>query len=75
MDDFLDDWQGAVARPGVPARAGVMERLGVIEHEVRHNDGSSLKDAVRRVETKLDAHLKEEREGTNAFFKVQEMEE
>jgi hypothetical protein len=57
LDDFFDDWRGCPARPGVPARVGVMERLDTIEHEVQANDGSSLKDAVKRVESKLDTHL------------------
>jgi hypothetical protein len=57
VDDFLDDWRGFPARPGVPARAGVMERLDIIEHEVKLNDGSSLKDGVKRVEEKLTAHI------------------
>ncbi|WP_157251027.1 hypothetical protein [Nonomuraea typhae] len=57
VDDFLDDWRGQPARPGHPPQPGVMERLEVIEHEVQTNDGSSLKDAVRRVEEKLTTHL------------------
>ncbi|MEV0306544.1 hypothetical protein [Nonomuraea fuscirosea] len=64
LDDFLDDLRGAPARPGVPERPGVMERLARLEtglttitHEVTTNDGSSLKDAVRRVEQKLDTHM------------------
>lgn len=57
LDDFFDDWRGAPARRGVLARPGVLERLDVIEHEVQTNDGSSLKDAVKRVEHKLDTHL------------------
>lgn len=60
LDDFFDDWRGSPARAGVPSRAGVMERLGSIEHEVRTNDGSSLKDAVKRVEAKLDTHLRQQ---------------
>jgi hypothetical protein len=52
--DFLDDWVGEVARPGVPPRAGVMERLGKIEHEVVANNGTSLKDAVHRIEDRMD---------------------
>ncbi|MDT0305054.1 hypothetical protein [Streptomonospora wellingtoniae] len=57
---FLDDWTGEAARRGVEARPGVMERLctiedrlGAVEHEVRTNDGSSLKDAVRRTEVHM----------------------
>ncbi|MEU1265561.1 hypothetical protein ABZ473_26515 [Streptomyces cellulosae] len=50
---FLDDWYGEPARPGVPAWPGVMERmagmeerLGHVWHEVYPNDGGSLRDAV-----------------------------
>jgi hypothetical protein len=50
---FLDDWQGEPDRDGVPGRKGVMARLCNIEHEVKRNDGSSLKDAVHRIEKKL----------------------
>lgn len=59
-DDLFDDLRGTPARPGVDARPGVMERLASLEeevvtvrHEVTTNDGSSLKDGMRRVETKL----------------------
>lgn len=54
---FLDDWFGEEARPGFPARPGVPARLAAIEteqrrvsHEVQTNSGSSLKDAIKRVE-------------------------
>jgi hypothetical protein len=54
---FLDDWNGEAPRPGQPHRPGVLEQLaGVVEeqarvsHELQTNGGSSLKDAVKRVE-------------------------
>ncbi|MEU8758551.1 hypothetical protein [Streptomyces sp. NPDC048659] len=57
FEDFVDDWQGTEARPGVPARPGVMSRLGAIEdrlasveHELHPNSGASLRDAVDRVD-------------------------
>lgn len=50
VEDFTEDWNGTPARPGVPGRAGVMERLDKIEHELYPNSGSSLRDAVNRVE-------------------------
>lgn len=31
VDEVVDDWRGAPARPGVPPRPGVMERLERIE--------------------------------------------
>ncbi|QVJ00318.1 hypothetical protein KGD82_16275 [Nocardiopsis eucommiae] len=51
---FLDDWAGEPARPGVDARPGVMERLHAIEHEVKYNHGTSLKDKVREVKEVVD---------------------
>lgn len=52
-NDFMDDWTGEEARPGVPARPGVMarvsaieSRLASVEHELYPNSGGSLRDAV-----------------------------
>lgn len=59
IDDFADDWAGTPGRPGVPARKGVMERLDRIEeriaavdHELQPNSGSTLRDAVDRVDAR-----------------------
>jgi HAMP domain-containing protein len=53
LGDFLDDWNGEPARPGVPRRPGHLERLGNVESSVRrieeqmhNNGGSSLRDQV-----------------------------
>ena len=53
QDQFLRDWNGEQQRPGHPKAPGVMERLEKIEHELKHNNGSSIKDAVKRIEQKL----------------------
>lgn len=60
VTDLHDDWRGEPDRPGVPGRPGVMERLAALEagqvatnKELHPNGGSSLRDAVNRVETKL----------------------
>lgn len=57
VDDLADDWAGTLERPGVPARPGVMarlhrieERVAAVEHELQPNSGSSLRDAVDRVD-------------------------
>lgn len=50
MEVFHTDWYGQAARPGVPARPGVVERLANIEGEMKANGGSSLRDAVNRLE-------------------------
>lgn len=59
FQEFLDDWQGEPARPGIAARRpGVVERLSVIEHrlggvesQLRPNGGETLRDAIDRVES------------------------
>lgn len=60
VEEFIDDWQGVPPRAGVEGRPGVMQRLADIEHrveaiaaEVRPNGGSSLRDAVSRVEASV----------------------
>lgn len=55
--ELREDWYGEPARPGVPARKGVMERLGDIDTQLRTNGGSSLRDAVGRIESTMTAHL------------------
>lgn len=67
FDEFMEDWNGAAARPGVPHRPGVMERLSSqddalqcindrlvnVELEINPNGGKSLKDIVHRVDGNL----------------------
>jgi hypothetical protein len=57
VERFVEDWHGVPSRPGVEGHPGVMERLHRIEagmsdlvHEVRPNDGHSMRDAVDRVD-------------------------
>lgn len=65
---FDRDWYGEPDRPGVPARPGVMEQLltlssnqqvviadvGQIKTEVFPNHGGSIKDAVTRMDLRLE---------------------
>lgn len=67
FDEFLKDWNGTEARPGVPHKPGVMERLGqqddalakidsrlvAVESEINYNGGKSMKDIVHRVDGNL----------------------
>lgn len=57
LGEFLEDWKGVPARPGFPARPGVPARLEQIERrvagietELHPNSGSTLRDAVTRIE-------------------------
>ena len=61
-DQFHRDWAGEPAMPGRSAVPGVMERLNRIDGELKRNGGSSMKDAINRIEKKLekiDARLDE----------------
>jgi hypothetical protein len=58
---FLDDYFGEEARPGFDGRPGMQERLSYMEseiscisYEMRPNSGSSIKDAINRIEKRLD---------------------
>ena len=53
LDRFIVDWFGEDAGPGRDAVPGVMERLNKIDGELKHNGGSTMKDAISRVEQKL----------------------
>lgn len=63
VDEFVDDWNGTTARPGVAGRPGVMarldrieQRLESVEHELHPNSGGSLRDAVDRVDIALNGN-------------------
>ncbi len=58
---FLDDYFGEEERPGFPGRPGMQERLRFMEEEIacisfemRPNHGTSIKDAVGRIEERLE---------------------
>jgi C4-dicarboxylate-specific signal transduction histidine kinase len=72
QDQFLRDWAGESYRPGHPATPGVMERLQKIESELRHNGGSSIKDAVKRIENKLTKIDERLDEGNHRFEDIEE---
>jgi hypothetical protein len=51
VEDFVADWSGTEEHPGVMTRLCRIEhRIGAIEHELHPNSGSSLRDAVDRVD-------------------------
>lgn len=72
QDQFLRDWQGESKRPGHPAVPGVLERLQKIEAELKHNGGSSVKDAVIRIEQKLEAIDARLDDGNKRFDYIEE---
>lgn len=57
---FLDDYFGEEERPGFPGRPGMQERLRIMEmelmsisFEMKPNHGTSMKDAINRIESRL----------------------
>ena len=58
---FLDDYFGEEERPGFNGRPGMQERMRIIEEELKHiayemrpNSGTSIKDAINRIEKRLE---------------------
>lgn len=67
---FLIDWSGEDARPGRDRIPGVMERLNAIDGELKHNGGSSVKDAVDRIEIKINEVDERLLSGDNKFDEI-----
>ena len=57
-DEFREDWYGQPARPGRDAVPGVPERLARMEKELHPNGGGTLRDAINRVEQRLEDHIR-----------------
>lgn len=53
LDLFTKDWFGDEGDHLHPRKPGMLERMTKVEAELKHNGGSSIKDAVRRIEQKL----------------------
>lgn len=71
MDAFMRDWAGEPSAPGRSAVPGVMERLNRIDGELKRNGGSSMKDAITRVEKKLDQIDARLEDGNKRFEKLE----
>lgn len=51
----MNDWVGRPADDGHDRVPGVMERLNELDGEFKRNGGATLKDAVARIEAKLES--------------------
>jgi hypothetical protein len=71
FDSFMRDWGGEPAAPGRDAVPGVMERLNNIDGELKHNGGSTMKDAMQRIEHKLDTIDARLLEGDSKFTQLE----
>jgi hypothetical protein len=52
-ESFIRDWSGEEQSPGRDRIPGVMERLNQIDGQLKNNGGSSVKDAVDRIEIRI----------------------
>ncbi len=66
-DNFLRDWSGEPATAGRSSVPGVMERLNRIDGELKRNGGSSMKDAISRIEQTQQTILNRLEEGNQRF--------
>lgn len=71
LDRFTKDWFGEEGDAVHPHRPGMLERISVVEKELQHNGGSSIKDAVRRIEQKLSAIDERLDEGALRFQEIE----
>jgi hypothetical protein len=53
LEKFRRDWEGEEESPGRARVPGVMERLNRLDGELSNNGGSSIKDAIERIEKTL----------------------
>jgi hypothetical protein len=59
IQQIAEDWRGEPARPqdGFPGRPSMGLRMARLEAEMHPNHGSSLRDAVNRLEANMAAHM------------------
>lgn len=74
--NFFLDWSGEDARAGRSRVPGVMERLNNIDGQLKNNGGSTIKDAVDRIESKVHRIDKRLTQGDEEFDNIyNELEE
>lgn len=71
LNRFTVDWFGEEAREGRSRIPGVMERLNNIDGELKHNGGSSMKDAVAEIKRDLKLIDKRLEEGNQRFDRIE----
>lgn len=72
LENFIEDWQGTPARDGRDSVPGVMDRLNKIDGELTHNGGSSVKDAVQRIESGIIRINERLEEGDKKFDEIED---
>lgn len=71
LSRFTTDWFGEEATPGRDRIPGVMERLNNIDGELKHNGGSTMKDAVKRIEQTQKKIIERLDEGNKRFEEIE----
>lgn len=71
-ESFIRDWAGEEASPGRDRVPGVMERLNEIDGALKNNGGSSVKDAVDRIEIRVNEIDQRLNDGDAKFNEIHE---
>jgi hypothetical protein len=72
LESFTRDWFGEPAGNGRDAVPSVMERLNRMDGELQHNHGTSMKDAISRIEQKINEIDVRLEDGNQRFEKIEE---
>lgn len=72
-ESFIRDWAGEEAGPGRDRIPGVMERLNEIDGQLKNNGGSSVKDAVDRIEIRVNEIDDRLLDGDKKFQKIEKL--
>ena len=70
LNSFIRDWHGTPSEPGRSKVPGVMERLNEIDGQLKNNGGSSIKDAVDRIEISVNEIDERLTDGDKKFDEV-----
>lgn len=71
LDLFTKDWFGDEGDVLHPRKPGMLERMAKVEAELKHNGGSSIKDAVKRIEDKVNNMDSRLQEGDERFNQIE----
>jgi hypothetical protein len=72
LENFIEDWQGTPPRDGRDGIPGVMERINKIDGELTHNGGTSVKDAIARIESGIIRINTRLEEGDKKFDEIED---
>lgn len=70
LRNFLSDWSGEPARPGVKRKPGVMERLSGVEHQLLPNSGDTIYDVVHKLSRQVTDLAEKQEDNTKRIMLI-----